>query len=360
MTTDVEIEGMNDDEFDKYLDKVELEEASGEAPVSEETEEVEEVAEVAEKEEETSNEEPEKVENTDENEETSEEEEEEESETSGEEEEDNKENGSELDELFKPFKANGSEMSVKDINEARTLMQMGANYSLKMSKLKPNLRRIQTLETNEVSDEDINLLIDAKKGDLKAIRRLLTDAKVDPLDIDLDEESEYKGNSYQVTEQQFDLDSAIEEIKETDSYEETINIVGNIWDDESRSVIASKPEILSQINDHVANGDYAIVNAMVQKEKALGRLTNVNDIDAYAQVYHKMYEQKAEASANSSSTGEANLKSNDNTVDPKKKVANKKAAASTSSKAKPSNKGNTTPDINKMSDEEFDKYFATL
>ena len=63
--------------------------------------------------------------------------------------------------LLAPFKANGREISVKSVDDAVTLMQMGANYNKKMAALKPSLKLMKLLENNGLlSEEKISYLIE--------------------------------------------------------------------------------------------------------------------------------------------------------------------------------------------------------
>ena len=48
--------------------------------------------------------------------------------------------------ILQPFKANGTEVQVRSVDEAIQLMQMGANYTKKMQALQPNLKVLKTLE----------------------------------------------------------------------------------------------------------------------------------------------------------------------------------------------------------------------
>lgn len=66
--------------------------------------------------------------------------------------------------ILAPFKANGKEVEVKSVDDAITLMQMGANYQKKMAALKPNLKILKILENNGLLDEGkLSFLIDLDK-----------------------------------------------------------------------------------------------------------------------------------------------------------------------------------------------------
>ena len=78
--------------------------------------------------------------------------------------------------LLAPFKANGKDIQVTSVDEALTLMQMGANYNKKMAALKPNLKVLKLLDTHGLLDEnELNFLIDLKEKNPKAIMKLVKD-----------------------------------------------------------------------------------------------------------------------------------------------------------------------------------------
>ena len=191
--------------------------------------------------------------------------------------------------VSEPFKANGIDMQVKSPEDIVRLMQMGANYQKKMGKLKPNLKIIKMLENNELLDEaKLNNLIDLSKKDPKAIAKLVKESDVDPLEIDKDAPTEYEPTNYSITDKEYNLDRVLDDIKDTETFNKTINVLTKEWDTESRSTISDQPEIIGIVNAHMANGIYDEVNAVLQQEKALGKLDGIPDVEAYRQVAEHM------------------------------------------------------------------------
>lgn len=183
--------------------------------------------------------------------------------------------------LFAPFRANGKEMQIKSVDEAITLMQMGANYTKKMVGLAPNLKILKLLENNGLlSEEKLSFLIDLDKKNPEAISKLVKDSGIDPLDMDVSK-SEYKPNTYTVDDRELELDAVLEEIQDTPTYSQTISVVSNKWDGPSKQVVAQNPQLLRVINDHMARGIYDRISTEVEHERMLGRLIGVSDIEAY-------------------------------------------------------------------------------
>jgi len=187
--------------------------------------------------------------------------------------------------LIAPFKANGRQMQVAGVDDALTLMQMGANYNKKMAGLKPNLKLMKMLENNELLDEEkLTYLIDLSKKDPGAISKLLTDSGIDPLNLEGEDKPNYEPKTYTVDDNEVDLDQALADIQDTDTFQETINIVSTKWDNSSRQEIQKDPKLIKIINEHVGNGIYAHINTVMENERALGRLEGLSDLEAYQQI----------------------------------------------------------------------------
>ena len=257
--------------------------------------------------------------------------------------------------VSEPFKANGVDMQVKSPEDIVRLMQMGANYQKKMGKLKPNLKIIKMLENNELLDEaKLNNLIDLSKKDPKAIAKLVKESDVDPLEIDKDAPTEYEPTNYSITDKEYNLDRVLDDIKDTETFNKTINVLTKEWDTESRSVISDQPEIIGIVNAHMANGIYDEVNVVLQQEKALGKLDGIPDVEAYRQVAehmnkNNMFKQpepvgKSKVSSKTDEKAEADRDKKRKAAAPVKQTTTKKAP----------------PDDNflGLSDEEFMKKYA--
>ena len=253
-------------------------------------------------------------------------------------------------EIFKPFKANGKDMTVDSVEDVRQLMQMGANYNKKMAGLKPTLKMVKMLENSGLLDEEkLSYLIDLSKHNPDAVKKLIKDSGIDPLEVDINQEVSYKASTYNVSDKEMELDAVLSEIRGSDTFNETVDIVGNKWDESSKRVILENPQILKFINSHLDNGIYKTVSSEVEKLRMLGKLEGLNDIDAYKAVGDALFAPKVELPKSNNintSTSKAT-----NQEDPRL-VEKRKAASATKSVA-----GNVKPEFNplSMSDDEFEK-----
>ena len=194
--------------------------------------------------------------------------------------------------VTEPFKANGTEMQVHNPEDVVRLMQMGANYQKKMAQLKPNLKIIKMLENNELLDEaKLHNLIDLSKKDPKAVAKLVGESGIDPLDIDAEDKLNYSPTNYSVSDKEYDLDQVLNSIKDTDTFNKTINVLTKDWDSDSKTIISDNPDIISIINTHMGNGVFDKVNEVMQQEKALGKLSGISDVTAYKQIADHLHKE---------------------------------------------------------------------
>lgn len=269
---------------------------------------------------------------------------------------------SEYERLLAPFKANGRDIQVKSVDDAISLMQMGANYNKKMAALKPNLKLMKLLENHGLLNEDkLSYLIDLDKKNPEAINKLVKDSGLDPMDLNTEKASEYKQTTYTVDEREIDLDTVLDELQGTPTYNRTLDIVSNKWDGASKQVIAATPQILRVINDHMQNGIYDVIQKEIDSERMFGRLSGLSDIEAYRQIGDSLHAKGAFNQLIQGSSQNQGKSSSQQIVVPSKsrkidedKLKDKRRAASSTKPAAPT----TTPkDFNPLalSDEEFSK-----
>lgn len=261
-------------------------------------------------------------------------------------------------EILSEFKANGRMMTVKDVDDARRLMQMGANYNEKMAGMKPALKSLRLLEKYDLlSPEKLNYLIDLHEQKPEAITKLLQDSKLDPLDIDIKTEQEYQPENRTISDKQILLEDTIESISNSPKYLDTVNTITKVWDDVSKGIIADKPELIPIINEQQESGVYDQVMDAVRYERSMGRLQGVNDVEAYVQVGAALNNQaEAQSTAPSSTPTDATPPAQ---VDTPETVAARNAAAPTPASA-PAKKDLSGYNPLAMTDAEYKQFAKEL
>lgn len=246
--------------------------------------------------------------------------------------------------ILQPFKANGGEVQVRNVDEAIQLMQMGANYTKKMQALQPNLKVLKTLEKQGLLDEaKLNYLIDLSKGDPKAVAKLVKEAN--PEWSQVDEEEEYIPTNHQVSETAIQLEQVLDSIESTPTGARCIDVVGNQWDDGSKAILTKEPALIAQLNEQMQAGIFDKINAEVQHVRMFGGLVGKSDFEAYRIVGAQMFQegkltQQAQPVARTSAKQQ----------DPARNTQ-RKAAATPSSRKQVSVQSEYSPLA--MSDEEF-------
>ena len=255
----------------------------------------------------------------------------------------------ELEMVLAPFKANGREIQVSTPEEVRTLMQKGANYDKKMDHIKPHLRVIKMLENNKVAESDLSHLIDIYNKQPEAIAKFLTDNNMDPLDIDLEKHTEYKPNTNLVDERVVILDTVLEDLKSKPGAQTTMDILGNQWDEASKQYAYDHAaEVLPLIESHVTSGVYDKVMNVVARDKALGGLAGMSDIQAYKTVGDRMYREGAFNDPAPTATPSKKA-----VVDPT--LRNRKKVAGSTRSAAPTQPKKVSTNYLDLSDAEFEK-----
>jgi hypothetical protein len=267
----------------------------------------------------------------------------------------------ELAKVLAPLKAAKRTITLDSVDQARRLMQMGVDYSRKMEALKPNMKVVKTLQKNDLLDiQKINNLIDLSNKNPEAIKKLLKDSNIDPMDLDLEGNSTYTPTNHAVSDREVDLEVVIDSMRNDPHFDKTVDVITNQWDMASKRILLEQPNVLQIIHEHIENGTYDQVADRVAREKLFGQHTGLSDLEAYKAVGDAM---EAEGAFNvptpqtnpPPSVGEAtqdSQKPNQGSRQANRK-ARRKAASPTKGSAAARKKA---PDLSKMSDEEIMKF----
>lgn len=256
--------------------------------------------------------------------------------------------------LVGPIKANGKTIEVRTADEALNLMKQGANYTKKMQAIQPHRKVLMMLENNGLLDEGkLSYLIDLDKKNPDAIKKLLQDSGIDPLDINTDEEDTYVQGNHRVSDEEEGFVTQLEDLKSTPEGTETIRTI-NTWDQASKEVLWKNPELMSTIHEQRSNGVYDLINSELERRSALGLIpTQVSFLQAYKVIGDELQAKGAfnQIAASNGSGSAPVIRRAASTAKPALKNGDRaSAAAPTRSSAKV-----TKPFINPlaMSDEEF-------
>ena len=195
------------------------------------------------------------------------------------------------EQIMAPFKANGKTMQVKSVEEAIQLMQMGANYTRKMHELQPHRKTLLMLENNGLLDEGkLSFLIDLDKKNPEAIKKLLQDANINPLDVDMDKESTYQEGNHKVSDEEAQFRLVLDELNSNPVGRETLQTINSTWDQASKEVLWKQPEVMNAIHQQRENGVYARITTEIDRRRTLGVIqVGVPFLEAYRVVGDELH-----------------------------------------------------------------------
>lgn len=237
-------------------------------------------------------------------------------------------------ELYK-IRANGEDYELT-LDELKKLAPKALNYTKKTQAIAPYRRMIGAMEKNGISQDDINLLIDMKKGNKEALSSFIKTMEVDP--FDLPEETNYEIPDYGEDPVNDELASVIEELKQdNDSFTKVGNIISSL-DNNTIDVFQNNPQMLRLLQQDVQSGVYDAIAPQINKLRALDG--NKRPYLEYYALAGQQYLQNQERIQQSKKVKEESIK------------ANKKVAGIPSS----SSGGNTKKVINSPADIEYDDF----
>lgn len=176
------------------------------------------------------------------------------------------------DSIMGPIKANGKTFQARSAEEAVRLMQMGMNYTQKMQHLAPYRKRIQMLQNAGLLEDDkLNYLIDLAKGNPEAVKKLLKDNKLDPLDMNLEDEPKYVPGNHTVTDAEVQIQTIVDDLKSTPQGLETLRLI-NGWDQASLGEVYKTPSMIATLHEQRQSGVYDFIMKEMEHQKMLGNI----------------------------------------------------------------------------------------
>jgi hypothetical protein len=272
----------------------------------------------------------------------------------------------EYEKLMAPFKAAKRMVSLDNVDDARRLLQMGVDYSQKMADIKPHMRVLRTLEKADLLDPSrINFLIDLDKKNPEAIKKLLKEADIDPMSVDLEGSEAYSSPDRMISDAELNVRDVLDNIQYSPKFQETVEVITKVMDTKSRQALQDSPEVIATLHDHIEAGVYHKVQDQVANEKMLGRLTGLSDLEAYYRVgdaMHKAgaFKQPGDAPPTTEDGSQDSAQESGSGASKEASLRDRRRAAKPT-KGKGSKGGKPSqPDLSKMDDKQFEEYMATL
>ena len=245
------------------------------------------------------------------------------------------------DTLYK-IKANGKEFEMT-LDELKQTASKGMDYLKKTTALKPYRTMIAAMEENKVSPEDINLLIDLKKGNKEAIAKLIKENEVDV--YDLPEANDYKPQEYRQSETALEMKEVLNTISKDAEFSRTSEIY-DAFDDQTKAFLNEDPSRIVGLHNDIKTGVFDKVLPLAEK-KAM--------IDGYNAPFLQYYLQAGQEILNANNRP---IQTEQKQYVPPENRANKIAAGL------PSSRGDKKTVIDyldeEISDEDFKEWYSKL
>jgi hypothetical protein len=182
------------------------------------------------------------------------------------------------------YKANGKEyeFTADEIMERfPQVFGQAMDYTRKMQGIKPWRQTIDALEQAQLGHDDVNLMIDALKGDKAAIANILKRTGVDTLDLDV-ENTGYVPKNYGRDESALAIKDVVDEISRDPEYTTTHTVLAKQWDDASWAVMSKQPGLIRDLHTDVKSGLYSVIQPIAEKMKLYeGGNSGRSDLDYY-------------------------------------------------------------------------------
>ena len=240
------------------------------------------------------------------------------------------------------IKANGKEFDMT-LDELKQAASKGMDYLKKTTALKPYRTMIAAMEENKVSPEDINLLIDLKKGNKEAIAKLIKENEVDV--YDLPESNDYTPKEYRVSETALDIQEVLSTISKDAEFSRTSEIYA-AFDEQTKAFLNEDPSRIAGLHNDIKSGVFDKVLPLAEK-KAM--------IDGYNAPFLQYYLQAGQEILNANNRP---IQTEQKQYVPPENRANKIAAGL------PSSRGDKKTVIDyldeEISDEDFKEWYSKL
>ena len=248
---------------------------------------------------------------------------------------------------FQPIKINGQDIPVENMKELYALGSKGGHFTQSMQEIAPYRRSISAMKENDISEADINLLIEARKGNKDALSAIMQVGGIDPLDIEDTPSDGYAPKEYGQSTQQMAIADIQRELGQDPEFVTTQSIVDTQWDAKSRSTLAQDVNLIRGLHNDVKSGTYNIIAPQAAKLELMDG-GNRSKLEYYMEAGQRYF--AVQDAENQRREAPAQSVTNNN-------VNQKKSAGSP--------KGSTTrkPDVIDyldMSDDEYDKMYKNI
>lgn len=277
------------------------------------------------------------------------------------------------------FIANGREVEgFKNPDDLIRAQQMLHGYSDKMRVFKEYKPFIKTLEERgfTADPEKFKLAMSLLDGDPEAIKKVLKDKNIDPLELDLDD-IKYVPKVKLPSEAQLLIEETYEQAENLGVGSKFNRVISKDWDIPSLQEFVSNGAVRADLLQHLKDGTYDIVQNEIKRMELLdstGVLDGMNSVEKYRAAIANLQRQvptapvkQAVASAvpaiNKTAEAEKAKKEAEfkrKAAEKEQEIAEQRRLAASVSKKKVVSKPKPTPKLEELKGEDFRKEFQKM
>ena len=278
------------------------------------------------------------------------------------------------------FTANGKEVEgFKDPADLIRAQQALHGYSDKMKVIKEYKPFLKALEERGITaDADkFNLAMSLIDGDPEAIKKVLKDKNIDPLELDLDD-IKYTAKNVLPSKAQMLIEETYEQAENLGVGDKFSKVINKDWDITSLKELVENSAVRNDLIQHLNDGTYDIVSDEIKRMELLdinGSLSGMSSIDKYRMAVGRIHQRNLNSQPVQASTkvtvdkiAQAEKIKAEQEAEFKKTVAAKKEAeaaeqrrrAAALSKKKVVKKPETAPKLEELKGDDFRNEFKKL
>lgn len=170
------------------------------------------------------------------------------------------------------FVANGKKVKgFTDPSKIIRSQQMLHDYSNKMRGINEYKPYLKTLKDKGIigNEEKFNFAMSLLDGDKATIKKHLESLKIDPVDLELDDDAnaQYSPRNYMPSKESLVLDEAMDIARSSGVEDKLRTVIAKEWDEESFGEFLRDPKVRNDLITHMQDGSFDIIqNKMTEME----------------------------------------------------------------------------------------------
>jgi len=178
---------------------------------------------------------------------------------------------------FAPLKVSGKYIPINSMEELYTLASGGAAVTQKLQAISGHKKAIAIMENQGLSEVDLSLLAEIKRGSKDALASLIKESGIDSMDITDEISDGYNPGRFIPDDRQLSLQEVQKEISVDKEYALTQNLVNNFLDPKSQEMVVERPELIRGLHEDIKSGAYDYYSGHAQKLKLMdgGRRSDI-------------------------------------------------------------------------------------